>query len=76
MTRLKESYDPNKHLIVSKPNCPKCYGRGYVGTNLTTGQKQLCKCLRLAYKPIPEEEPVTIVQPDEPEDLPVERPYE
>ena len=71
MPQIKEPYDPKKHFIIAKPNCPKCYGRGYVGFNKTTQQRQPCSCLRLAYKP-PENPPVeetgtvTILEPEEP----------
>lgn len=27
------------------PSCKKCYGRGYVSKNTTTGHYSICKCL-------------------------------
>lgn len=42
-----KDYDSNKHIIKAKRNCNYCYGRGYVGRNITNGGVQQCTCLRL-----------------------------
>jgi len=43
------------HAVV---NCKACYGRGYIGKNLTTGTIVPCKCLTLKAK-IEHREPVS-----------------
>jgi hypothetical protein len=33
-----------------KPNCKKCHGRGYVGTNVLTKEKVVCLCTKRGNK--------------------------
>jgi hypothetical protein len=42
--------DPSKNDIHAVINCRACYGRGYTGKNLTTGEIVPCKCLKLKAK--------------------------
>jgi hypothetical protein len=30
----------------AKPNCKKCFGRGFIGENLTFGGKEPCSCVK------------------------------
>lgn len=46
-----QGFDPAKHELYAKSECNKCYGRGYVGKNLTTKEYQECTCLRMRLKP-------------------------
>jgi hypothetical protein len=43
-------FDKEKHILVAKPNCKHCYGRGNIGWNATIGFKQPCSCLRYREK--------------------------
>lgn len=45
--------------IHAKITCKACYGRGYIGRNLTTGEIVPCKCLKLKAKVEHREEPPT-----------------
>jgi hypothetical protein len=36
--------------MYAKSNCVKCYGRGYSGILKSTGEKLLCKCIRILKK--------------------------
>ena len=52
-------YNPEVHELYSKAECTRCYGRGYVGKNLTFDEYSQCPCLRMRLKPIdPSLEPV------------------
>ena len=42
--------DTTKVDIHAVINCKACYGRGYIGKNLTTGEIVPCKCLTLKAK--------------------------
>lgn len=32
--------------VFANLSCKKCYGRGYIGKNLTTGKLVPCKCVK------------------------------
>ena len=40
-------YERDKRRIkkYAKPSCKKCYGRGWIGKNVKTGQLVPCKCV-------------------------------
>jgi len=42
--------DLTKVDIHARITCKACYGRGYIGRNLTTGEIVPCKCLTLKAK--------------------------
>lgn len=44
------STDTSKVEIHAVINCRACYGRGYIGKNITTGELVPCKCLKLKAK--------------------------
>lgn len=31
---------------IPKSSCPHCYGRGYIGRNVTTNKIVICRCIR------------------------------
>jgi hypothetical protein len=48
----KSGKDGLKFQFFAKTNCKKCYGRGFIGQNITYGEPQPCTCLKaVAIKP-------------------------
>ena len=43
-----------KVVMVPKPSCPKCHGRGFEGINLNIDQPWPCTCLRKKEIEVPE----------------------
>lgn len=51
MNSDKKKDEPEAQFMPRK-NCRRCYGRGYIGQNLTTRRPEFCSCLKK--RPIPE----------------------
>jgi hypothetical protein len=69
MTTANSEINVNDYTVLAKDNCNKCYGRGYSGTNILTGQKVPCRCLKFVKKPEAPDSNVTVLG-DESDQLP------